>query len=130
MTPSELRKLLGQPQRESRNQRREIDESWGCISVRYDAQKETAVEIGLMAPAQALYHGQDLLALRDPIGLLQADDATPMEYVGFLIFLRLGLTLTGFHDDDESQKALTLFQAGRWDHLIQKMKPFQHTPPF
>jgi hypothetical protein len=49
----------------------------------------------------------------------------PMLYMGFLVFLELGITLTGFHDDDEPQKALTLFPKGSWDSRVPRMRAFK-----
>jgi hypothetical protein len=40
--------------------------------------------------------------------------------LGFLVFTRLGVTTTGYHDDDESQRALTIFPRGTWDLLLEK----------
>ncbi len=51
-------------------------------------------------------------------------DPNPMHYLGFIVFLKVGITLTGFHDEDISQRALTLFERGAWDHRISKMQPF------
>ncbi|NQE49758.1 hypothetical protein [Herbaspirillum rubrisubalbicans] len=51
-------------------------------------------------------------------------DGNPYESVGFIVLLNLGVTLTGFHDDDIYQRAVTVFARGRWDDLLQKLKPF------
>lgn len=51
-------------------------------------------------------------------------DGNPCEVLGFIVLRNLGITLTGFHDKDESQKALTAFARGRWDVLESQMKPF------
>ncbi|EIJ45150.1 hypothetical protein GWL_45900 [Herbaspirillum sp. GW103] len=51
-------------------------------------------------------------------------DGNPYESVGFIVLLNLGITLTGFHDDDIYQRAVTVFTRGRWDDLLQKLKPF------
>lgn len=34
------------------------------------------------------------------------------------------LLATGFHDDDIDQKAVTVFERGRWNDLIPDLKPF------
>jgi hypothetical protein len=39
----------------------------------------------------------------------------PYEDVGYIIFYKLGIAVTGFHDNDESQKAITIFEEGYWD---------------
>lgn len=125
MTHSEVHALLGDPIRQARNRRGELDETWGPVSLRYDAENGKVVEVGLVPPAIATYKGRDLFASLDPIRLLEADDPAPMEHVGFIVFLSLGITLTGVHDGDDSQKALTAFARGRWDHLRPKLRPFR-----
>ena len=59
-----------------------------------------------------------------PGGLSQLlkEDSCPYEYVGFVVLLDVGITLTGFHDGDVSQRAVTAFRQGRWDHLKNKFK--------
>jgi hypothetical protein len=51
-------------------------------------------------------------------------DSAPMLYLGFLVFIKLGISLTGFHDQDISQKALSLFEEGAWDKRSSRMKEF------
>jgi hypothetical protein len=60
----------------------------------------------------------------DPNPLLLRADPTPGERLGFLVFNRLCVTTTGYHDDDESQRALTVFPPGKWDeHLAKATMP-------
>jgi len=47
-----------------------------------------------------------------------------MHTVGYVVLLQLGLAMTGFHDGDLSQKAVTAFARGSWDTLRPKMKPY------
>jgi len=56
---------------------------------------------------------------------LVALDADPMEVLGFVVLLNLGITFTGFHDDDDSQKAVTAFVRGQYDELRAEMTPFR-----
>jgi hypothetical protein len=51
-------------------------------------------------------------------------DGAPQEVVGFIVLLSLGITMTGFHDFDEAQKAVTAFARGRLDFAKPDMKPF------
>ncbi|MCP1573125.1 hypothetical protein RB25_11240 [Herbaspirillum rubrisubalbicans] len=52
-------------------------------------------------------------------------DGNPYESVGFIVLLNLGMTLTGFHDDDDIyQRAVTVFARGRWDGELRDLKPF------
>jgi hypothetical protein len=125
MTRAEVHARLGNSTRETRNSRGEVDESWGPVSLRYGSENGEVVEVGLVPPAIATYKGHDLFAVPDLIRVLQADDPVPMEYMGFIVFLSLGITVTGFHDGDDSQRAVTAFAHGRWDHLRSKLRPYR-----
>jgi hypothetical protein len=56
---------------------------------------------------------------------LVAEDGNPFIYLGFIVFLNLGMTLTGFHDHNVLQKAMTMFPRGAWDKWRPKLKPFE-----
>lgn len=43
---------------------------------------------------------------------------------GALVFLNLGLSLSGFVEDDDGTKAITVFARGVWDDIIPSMKPY------
>ena len=45
----------------------------------------------------------------DPNPVLLALDPEPMEFAGFWYFLAIGVTSTGYHDDDPAQRAVTVF---------------------
>jgi hypothetical protein len=74
-----------------------------------------------------VFKGINLFALDAPVVLkkLIEFDSEPMEYLGFLVFLKLGIQLTGFCDDDDDDKAAALFVRGRWDSRMSKMKKFK-----
>jgi hypothetical protein len=60
----------------------------------------------------------------DVVRRLAADDPDVKETFSFLVFLRLGITLTGFHDGEESDLSVTVFKPGLWDERVPSMKPF------
>jgi hypothetical protein len=60
---------------------------------------------------------------RDPNPMLLALDPAPVEHVGFWIFLQIGVTSTGFHGDDASQRAVTVFPRGSKTTLLSESKP-------
>jgi hypothetical protein len=60
----------------------------------------------------------------DPNPALLGVDTAPVELLGFLVFNRLCVTTTGYHDDDESQRALTVYPPGKLDkHLADARTP-------
>jgi hypothetical protein len=52
-------------------------------------------------------------------------DGAPQDLYGFIVLRRLGITVTGIHDDDESQMAVTVFCEGAFDNLLPKAIPFE-----
>jgi hypothetical protein len=56
----------------------------------------------------------------DPNLVLLRFDPAPFERLGFLVFNGLGVTTTGYHDDDEPQRALTIYLPAKWDQHLAK----------
>lgn len=56
----------------------------------------------------------------DPNPVFLAADSEPLERLGFLIFMKLGVQTSGYHNDDASDLAIALFPNGGWDKLIGK----------
>lgn len=67
-----------------------------------------------------LFSADSTTVLRDLI----SEDGNPMVDLGFIFLLNLGITLTGFHDCDAPQKAITLFERGAYEDEAHRMKPF------
>jgi hypothetical protein len=117
MTKLEVSSLLGEPKRRGVNRRGEADWPYGDCSARFSKLEETLVEVGFLKSALVVLKGIDLFHDTNSIKRIAALDGNIYEFYGFLVFLDLGITLTGFHDNDESQKALTVFACGRWDQF-------------
>lgn len=81
------------------------------------------VEIALTPPANVLFEGRPLF--QDPAVWREiiAVEGQPYECLGFIVLKESGLTLTGFHDDNPSQLAVTAFERGRWDTMHGNMLP-------
>ena len=52
-----------------------------------------------------------------------SDDPLPLEGMGIVVFLTLGVAITGFVGTDASDDAVTVFAEGRWDGLRDQLKP-------
>lgn len=93
--------------------------------VRVVLRQDRAVEIALVPPVQVSFRGRSFFedgeVWRDLVEL--AGDA--QEVLGFIVLRDLGLTLTGFHDGDRAQLAVTAFETGRWDALSDQMRPLR-----
>jgi len=58
----------------------------------------------------------------DPNPTLLALDPSPFEVVGFWLFLTIGITTTGYHDDESSQQAVTVFPLDSQVELVATAK--------
>ena len=83
-----------------------------------------SVEVSVDPPARVLFEGKPLFGNSSVWRDLVKADGDAREVLGFIVLPRLGLTLTGFHDGDSGQLAVTAFESGRWDRLEGEMKPF------
>ena len=48
-----------------------------------------------------------------------------MEVLGFALSLKLGIAISGFHDGNESQKAMHAFRYSDWDLFRNRMHAFK-----
>ena len=81
-------------------------------------------EIVFWPKSRLVFAGCNLFADPDPIEFLTSFDAAH-EFVGFILFVQLGLRLSGFHDEDEAQKAISVVEVGHWDKYRTEMKLFK-----
>jgi hypothetical protein len=122
MTEIQVASVVGIPLRTTLSNLGEKNSQYELFSTRYSPQNGALVEVGFSAAAKVSICGMDVFRQIDLFPRLLREDSCPYEYVGFVILLDLGITLTGFHDDDQSQRAITAFTRGKWDHLKSKFK--------
>ncbi len=130
MTPDEVAAVLGPPDgsrfnadmQEIRERRRE-----SALQAVYSANDKRLVELGFSSPISELrFDGVQLFSAKSDEALRHViqHDGDPFVTHGFIVFLGLGITMTGFDDDDEAQKAVTVFEKGRWDAVKPRMHKF------
>jgi hypothetical protein len=117
MSRVEVRALLPQS---AQTVGQQLDDCFGLVRV--GCEHEAVVELGF-GPGGFWLHfsGHELWTPQqqpDPLPFLLRLDSHPLEIHGFLVFRELGVTVTGYHDDDESQRAITCFVRGRWDAML------------
>ncbi len=124
MSALELEQVAGKPTVVSTNRKGEKNHQYDGWSVRYSKELEKVVEFGFTPRTEVIYQDISVFKDVDAFQKIISLDGDAFEYVGFIVLLKLGITLTGFHDGDESQKAITAFAQGRWDHLKEKFRQF------
>ena len=122
----DVKRALGEPVR-VRDRPNEMTIQYDRLQVTISTQNEAVVEIGMSSRVDARLDDVEIFNSPGAFEKLTEQDGSPFEYLGFIILLKLGITLTGFHDDDPAQRAVTAFARGRWDHLRAKFNPFHLT---
>jgi len=122
MVPADVEKEVGPPDDVGTNNLTEREERRGPLVIRYSKIDGKVVEIALLPAANIVFQGRNLFRTDNLVNFLSQYDR-PFEFVGFVVFLALGITVTGVHDNDESQKAITVFRSGRWDEFRNELVP-------
>jgi len=102
----------------------------GEMIVRYDGFGATisshgVVEVYFLPDADVWLSGIDIFGDPGAFQSVCALDGDPKETVGVIVLLKLGITMTGFHDGDASQLAITAFEKGRMDELRGQMQDYR-----
>jgi hypothetical protein len=124
MLPAEVELAWGKPGRVSKNfsgDRTEIRD--GCV-ITYDSKENNVAEIGFPSSYKKLTLGgvkifQD--SYQDTIVELHRLAKDRFEGDGFIVFPKLGISLSGFHGSDASLLTVTAFKAGWWDDELTDM---------
>lgn len=122
MSQDEVVAAMGNPQRVTKNRSGNAVLWFGEVNAIMEGDHLAEVGLGPQAPVSVC----DVHPFTDPDALnkLCKLDGDPREVLGSIVLRRIGVTLGGFHDQDESQKGITVFSRGRWDVLESQMKPF------
>lgn len=95
----------------------------GAVRVHFD-QNETVDEISFVprSGVSLSFNGENLFdekTVGNPLTVFLKQDKNPLDDYGFIVFEKLGVAVTGYHDRDKSQRAITVFKKGRWTDLDQ-----------
>ena len=113
MSRDEVRHLLGTPGASARESAGHgMFDYYSEFNVGYD-DSHLVNHVGLgPIGAELMIQGRpiwDGIHPSDPNPILLALDPNPLESAGIWLFLKLGVTSSGFHDDDDGQRAVTAF---------------------
>lgn len=88
--------------------------------LRFSPETNTFIEFTALPRCMLFVHNLMLPWDSSCLKLLGRFDNDLREIYGFIVSFRLGIALSGFHDEDESQKAIHAFMRGDWDCLVDK----------
>jgi hypothetical protein len=129
MTKDEVNTFLGPPEEADVHPLGEAyeDRFGSSVLTIYSKSDNTLVQIGFSRWTQGVTFKNKDIFNEDPGKVLEyliQEDGQPLESLGIIVLLNLGITLTGFHDDGEDERTITVFAKGRWDLKKAKLKPF------
>lgn len=127
MTADNLDAILGTPTRVSKL-RHMLGESrtYGCIQTGLDEHgKLNHVGLRQDFSGSVFYDGIDMLRGPHVLESLISLDKQPYLWVGSVMLMNLGLSLTGFHEKDDAGKAINFFPQGRYDKFVEKFQPYK-----
>lgn len=117
--------VFGQPVRRDKNREQEKELHFSDFILRFDASSDDFREITLLPGCAGAING-NLISWDDNfLRWLVSEDQDLKEVLGFVLSLKLGIAISGFHDDDESEKAIHAFRYGDWDMFQDRMRPFK-----
>lgn len=129
MPQSEVEAILGAPFRRRTNRVGESELVYPTLTARFDRDSCGLVEISFLPGSQLFVDGLDVFGDQSAFNALVSRDGDPREDVGFVVLFRFGIAMTGFHDHDTSQLAVTAFCPPRWESSRDSMKPFLFPVP-
>lgn len=117
-------KLLGDPN-SSRFNRKGFEElEYNGLIVRIDPVSHKVCECTLLPRTIGNIDGIEITW--DKVFLAKACqlDGSALDIYGFIVLRKLGIAVTGIHDDDRAQLAITVFSEGAFDNLLVRGRPF------
>lgn len=129
MTSDEVEALIGLPETKILNEQNELVEFRSFMNVAYASPPENKLShIGFGRQMEGVKYEGISVFLESPddvIKKMMEIDPEPYLFVGFVIFLKLGISLTGFHDEDIEQKSLAIFNHNDYEKYVHAMEPFK-----
>lgn len=129
MSSQEIEKIYGVADSSTMNHLKQRVEFRSHMNVGYGTElSEGVIHVGFGRQMEGVeYKGLNIFSDDSEVVLdtLIQEDGDPYIYLGFIVLFKIGITMMGFHDDDISQKAITLFPQGAWDKRRAKLKPFR-----
>ncbi len=126
MPKADVDRLLGPATMVRKTPRGEASEFRGPTKPRLTLAEDRLVEMSFLPASGALeLDGFDLFSGPGPDTLRRIEQAYgPLaQHVGYVVSLGAGLAITGFHDGNDAQRAITVFPSGRWDRFAKDLRP-------
>jgi hypothetical protein len=125
MTEAGIISVLGAPQKKNKNWKGTLCLYYPFLTIGLGGAGNTADHFGFTKGAAVSYQDISFFSDLSAWKRLQDQDKEIVECVGFLVFLGLGIALSGFHDDYQDELAVVAFARGGYDKLRGHFKPWK-----
>ncbi len=119
--------LYGMPVSERITRLGNIEYEYAYFILRFNANTSKFFECTLLPYAQAIINSTVITWDKDFLKKLCQIDGAPKNSYGFIILSKFGLAVTGIHDDDDSQLAITVFRQKELEEFLEGSNDFDIT---
>jgi hypothetical protein len=123
MDEKKLRNIAGDPFRIRQYPDGESDLVYFNLRVRLSVD-ERVVEVQVHPPRDVRLGDVRIFDSPDARKDLVKQDGWAFKFGNQIVLLNLGIALTGFEDDDPTQRSLTVFAKGRWDNPQLRLEEY------
>lgn len=124
MTKAEVRTILGQEK--DRSLIEDMEELYFDNYLNLAFRDNLLFQIGAVRHSEGITYKNIDIFESDPISVLrkmETDAGGAFEMYGFIVYPGLGISLTGFHDEDYEQKAVTVAVLEEWESVRTELRP-------
>jgi hypothetical protein len=124
-TRAEVCDSMGAAERTSISFQGKLIEYRSYMNVAYTGKEDGVVDhigfgrqmINVHLSGVKIFQAKSMDVLRE----LSKIDPEPKEFMNSIVFMKLGISLAGFLDDEDDDKAMAVFIRGKWDPKLPRM---------
>lgn len=110
---------FGKPSVERKTRLGNVEYKYNDFILRFDSLTSMLLECTLLPYVKATINGIKVTWDKAFLKKICELDGTPKNSYGFIVLGKLGLAITGIHDSDESQLAITIFHKSELDEFLE-----------
>lgn len=115
---------LGVPEKSGLNREGLEELKYSGLIVRIDPSLDRVMEFTLLPFCEGTIEGIEITWDKPFLFQLCQIDGEPREVFGFIVLPKIGVAVTGIHDGDSSQLAMTVFPKEAFDELLKSGIPY------
>ncbi len=115
---------FGEPKRQRTNNLKELALHYDGFILRFRPGTLSLREVTLLPGSLGTVNGAPVGWDESFLRWACTADGAPRESAGFIVCDHLGIAMTGFHDGDQSQLAISCYSRHDWDQFFAEAVPF------